>query len=165
MKVSDLMNASVITIAPEESAALAARLISRHNVGSLPVCGGDGRLRGIVTDRDIVLRCVAPEEDPAQTPVRDIMTRNCAVASPEDDPAEAARLMAESQVRRLPVTREGKLVGMLSLADLARAEQFNMETARALSEISDNIRPPKRHTKPVIPKSRAENAARQHREA
>lgn len=60
MKVADLMNPSVITIAPEESAALAARLISRHNVGSLPVCGRDGRLRGIVTDRDIVLRCVAP---------------------------------------------------------------------------------------------------------
>lgn len=162
MKVSDLMNSSVITIAPEESAALAARLISRHNVGSLPVCGGDGRLRGIVTDRDIVLRCVAPEEDPAQTPVRDIMTRNCAVASPEDDLAEAARLMAESQVRRLPVTREGKLVGMLSLADLARAEQFNMEAARALSEISDNIHPPKGRAKPVMPQSRTKSTAQRH---
>lgn len=164
MKVADLMNPSVVTIAPEESAALAARLISRHNVGSLPVCGGDGRLRGIVTDRDIVLRCVAPEEDPAQTPVRDIMTRNCAVVSPEDDPAAAARMMAESQVRRLPVTREGKLVGVLSLADLARAGQFSMEAAQALSEISDNVCPPKRHTKPVVPRSRAEAAARRHRD-
>ena len=144
MKVSDLMNPNVVTIAPEESAALAARLISRHNVGSLPVCGRDGRLRGIVTDRDIVLRCIAPEEDPAQTPVRDIMTRGCAVADPEEDPADAARRMAESQVRRLPVTQGGRLVGMLSLSDLARAKQFDMEAARALSDISGYVRPRQR---------------------
>ena len=158
MKVADLMNPSVITIAPEESAALAARLISRHNVGSLPVCGRDGRLRGIVTDRDIVLRCVAPEEDPAQTPVRDIMTRNCATVSPEDDPKEAAQMMAASQVRRLPVPQEGKLVGVLSLADLARAEHFGMEAAQALSEISSNICRPQRHSKPVVPKSKVDHA-------
>ena len=65
MQVRDLMSSSVVSIAPGESAALAARLLARHNIGSLPVCGTDGRLRGIVTDRDIVLRCVAAEEDPA----------------------------------------------------------------------------------------------------
>lgn len=68
MQVRDLMNPSVVSITPGESVALAARLLSRHNVGSLPVCGEDGHLRGIVTDRDIVTRCVAAEEDPAQTP-------------------------------------------------------------------------------------------------
>ena len=84
MQVRDLMNPSVVSITPGESASLAARLLSRHNLGSLPVCGEDGGLRGIVTDRDIVLRCVAAEEDPAQTPVKDIMSRNCAVVSPDD---------------------------------------------------------------------------------
>lgn len=69
------------------------------------MCGGDGRLRGIVTDRDIVLRCVAAEEDPAQVPVRDIMTRNCATVSPGDDCREATRLMAAQQIRRLPSHR------------------------------------------------------------
>ena len=64
MEIKDLMNPSVVTIEPTASAALAARLLSRHNVGSLPVCGEDRRLRGMVTDRDIVLRCVAAEEDP-----------------------------------------------------------------------------------------------------
>ena len=140
MKVSQLMSTSVVTIAPEESAALAARLLSRHNVGSLPVCGGDGRLRGMVTDRDIVLRCVAPEEDPAQTPVRDIMTRNCAVVSPDDDAREATRLMAARQVRRLPVLEGGKVVGMVSLGDLAKCRQFDMEAGKALSEISDPVK-------------------------
>ena len=128
------MNPAVVTVEPSSSAALAARLISRHNVGALPVCGGDGRLRGIVTDRDIVLRCVAAEE-----PVRDIMTRNCATVSPGDDCREATRLMAAQQVRRLPVTEGGKIVGIVSLGDLAKCQAFDMEAAKALSEISENI--------------------------
>ena len=139
MLIRDLMNPSVVTIEPTSSAALAARLISRHNVGALPVCAGDGRLRGVVTDRDIVLRCVAAEEDPAQTPVRDIMTRCCATVSPEDDCREATRLMAAQQVRRLPVVEDGKVVGMISLSDLARSRRFDMEAAQALCEISENI--------------------------
>ena len=140
MQVRDLMNPGVVSITPGESAALAARLLSRHNVGSLPVCGEDGRLRGIVTDRDIVTRCIAAEDDPAQTPVRDIMTRNCVTVSPEDDPREATRLMAAQQVRRLPVTENGKVVGMVSLGDLATCHAFDMETSKALSEISEQVR-------------------------
>lgn len=139
LQVKDLMNPSVVSIEPTSSAALAARLISRHNVGALPVCASDRRLRGVVTDRDIVLRCIAAEEDPAQTMVRDIMTRNCATVSPGDDCREATRLMAVQQVRRLPVVDGGKLVGMISLADLARSRRFDMEAAQALCEISENI--------------------------
>ena len=139
MRVKDLMNPCAVTVEPTASTALAARLISRHNVGALPVCGADRRLRGVVTDRDIVLRCVAAEEDPAQTPVRDIMTRSCATVSPEADCREATRLMAQHQVRRLPVVESGKLVGVISLSDLARSGRFDMEAAQALSEISENI--------------------------
>ena len=139
MQVRDLMNPNVVTVEPSSSAALAARLISRHNVGSLPVCGEDRRLRGVVTDRDIVLRCVAAEEDPAQTPVRDIMSRGCATVSPGADCREATRLMSAHQVRRLPVVEEGRLVGMISLSDLARSGRFDLEAAQALCEISENI--------------------------
>lgn len=140
MQVRDLMNPSVVSITPGESAALAARLLSRHNLGSLPVCGEDGGLRGVVTDRDIVLRCVAAEEDPAQTPVRDIMSRNCAVVAPGDDVREAARLMAAKQVRRLPVLEENRVVGMVSLGDLARSQRCDMEAGKALSEISEPVK-------------------------
>ena len=129
MQVRDLMNPSVVTITPQESASLAARLLSRHNLGALPVCGNDGGLRGIVTDRDIVLRCIAAEDDPAQTQVKDIMTRNCAVVSPDDDAREATRLMAARQVRRLPVLEGGKVVGMVSLGDLVI--QIVQESPRA----------------------------------
>ena len=139
MEIKDLMNPSVVTIEPNASAALAARLLSRHNVGALPVCAADRRLRGMVTDRDIVLRCVAAEEDPAQTMVRDIMTRGCTAVAPHDDCRAATRLMAAQQVRRLPVVEDGKLVGIITLADLARSQRFDMEAAQALGEISENI--------------------------
>ena len=139
MQVRDLMNPGVISVTTADSTALAARLLSRHNVGALPVCSQDGRLRGILTDRDIVLRCIAAEEDPAQTPVREIMTRGCFTVGPNDDCREASRVMALRQVRRLPVVEQGKVVGMLSLGDLARSHSFGTETADALSEISDNV--------------------------
>ena len=139
MIVRQLMNPQVVTVEPGASAALAARLISRHNVGSLPVCGSDRKLRGIVTDRDIVLRCVAPEEDPAQTPVRDIMSRSPATLSPNDDIHKAAVIMSRHQVRRLPVVENAKLVGILSLGDLAKHRRYDMEAAHALSEISENV--------------------------
>jgi len=139
MLVQDLMNPNVITVEPGASATLAARLLSRYNVGALPVCGADKKLRGIVTDRDIVLRCVAAEDDPAQTPVRDIMSRAPATLSPTQDILSAAQTMAQHQVRRLPVVKGGKIVGIVSLGDVARSHRYDMEAALALSEISENI--------------------------
>ena len=139
MLVKELMHPGAVTIEPGSSAALAAKLISRHNVGVLPVCGPDRRLRGVVTDRDIILRCVAPEEDPAQTPVRDIMTRFPATLSSGDDCRRAIQLMEEKQVRRLPVVENGRLVGMLTLSDLARSHRYDLEAAQALCEIAENI--------------------------
>ncbi|MDD4509843.1 MAG: CBS domain-containing protein [Oscillospiraceae bacterium] len=134
------MNGNVISIAPEESASLAARLLNRYNVGALPVCGAGQILRGILTDRDIVMRCIAADGDPEHTPVKEIMTRNVATVLPEDDVRNAARLMASKQVRRLPVVENGKLVGMLSLGDMAKSQMFDMEASKALSEISANIK-------------------------
>ena len=137
MQVKDLMEGSVVSVTPDETAAEAARLLARHNVGSLPVCGEDGGLRGVVTDRDIVLRCVAIEEDPAKTQVQKIMTRNCATISPKADAREAAHLMAAKQVRRLPVVEQDKVVGMIALGDLSQSHSCDMEAATALSEISE----------------------------
>ncbi|MGM9521022.1 MAG: CBS domain-containing protein [Oscillospiraceae bacterium] len=140
MLVSDIMNKEIVSVSPEESVALASRLLSRHNIGSLPVCGGDGKLRGIITDRDIVLRCVAVDEDPDIMPVSEIMSRSVITISPQDDINRASELMSIGQVRRLPVTEDGKLVGMLALGDMARSYTCDMEAARALSEISSNLR-------------------------
>jgi len=140
MQVRELMNPSVVSIDPTESVALAARLIARHNVGALPVVGPDGGLRGILTDRDIVIRCIAPGEDPSKTKAADIMTRSCSVTHPEEDARQAARTMAGAQVRRLPVTEDFKVVGMVALGDLARCHACDMEAGMALSEISDHVK-------------------------
>lgn len=140
MQVKDLMSSGVVSITPEENASLAARLLARHNVGALPVCTSEGSLRGIITDRDIVLRCIAAENQPESTLVRDIMTKNVVSVSPEDDLREASRLMASEQIRRLPVVENGHIVGMLSLGDLAKTLRFDMEASKALSEISSNIK-------------------------
>lgn len=144
MRVRDLMSKSVVTITPEESAALAARLLSRHELGSLPVCAADGTLVGIVTDRDIVTRCVAAGEEPGRVPVRDIMSPAPSVITPETPISAAARLMAQRQVRRLPVVEQGHVVGMLSLGDLARSRRTDTEAAEALSDISASLRRKKR---------------------
>ncbi|MCD8342331.1 MAG: CBS domain-containing protein [Clostridiales bacterium] len=140
MKLQDIMTKNVVTITPEESASLAARLLTRHNLGALPVCSYDGRLLGIVTDRDIVTRCVAADQDPHRVPVQDIMSRELETIGPEDDPKVAARQMAAAQVRRLPVVQDGKVVGMVSLGDLATNRRCDTEAASALTEISENIR-------------------------
>lgn len=140
MKVSELMNPSVVSVSQDESVALAARLLSRHNVGSLPVRGPGGELRGMVTDRDIVLRCVAADAPPEITSVGEIMTRSVVTVNPEDDIGRASQLMGLAQVRRLPVTESGKLVGILSLGDMARVDICDAETSHALAEISSNLR-------------------------
>jgi len=140
MLVSDIMNKDVVTVSPEESVETASRLLSRHNIGALPVCGGDGKLRGIITDRDIVLRCVAGGASPANTKVREVMSRSVVTAAPGDDIGRASGLMSSAQVRRLPVVEGGELVGMLSLGDMALRTACDMEAARALTDISSGIR-------------------------
>lgn len=139
MKVSELMSDSTVSVTPEESAGLASRLLSRHNIGSLPVCDEDGHVHGVITDRDIVTRCVAVGDDPEHTPVGQLMTRGVISVNPDEDVERAAELMGRGQVRRLPVTENGKLVGVISLGDIARASSCHMEAAQALEEISGNI--------------------------
>ncbi len=139
MQVRDVMSTNVVTIAPDESAQVAARLLSRHNIGVLPVCTADGRLQGVLTDRDIVLRCVAAQEDPGKTAVRNIMTTRVVTVAPTDDARTATALMAREQVRRLPVAEQGKVVGMVSIGDVAVRQDVSTEAADCLSEICGNI--------------------------
>lgn len=140
MKVYDLMSEHIVTVGTAETVTAAARLLKQYNVGSLPVCDDTGRLRGIVTDRDIAIRSTATGASPEQMKVGDIMTRGLVTISENAHVGEAARLMADAQIRRLPVCRDGKLVGMLSLGDIARSTDCDTEAAAALSEISSNIR-------------------------
>ena len=140
MKVKDCMSTHVIAVAPEENVAVAARLMARHNVGALPVRAVDGSLCGIVTDRDMILRCVALNRDPGQTAVSRVMTERVKSVTPDASLTQAAALMALEQVRRLPVVEGRRLVGMVSLGDVSHREDYSMEAAEALSEITSNVK-------------------------
>ena len=139
MKVRELMTKQVVHVSPTESVEVAARTLTHYNIGALPVCGSDGKLCGMVTDRDMVTRCVASGRTPAQTAVKDVMTRQVMSVQPDMEVGVAAHLMGRQQIRRLPVVEDGKLCGMVSLGDLAKREQSVMDAADALSDISDNV--------------------------
>ena len=140
MKVRSAMTTPCITTSPEESVAVASRTVTHYNIGMLPVCATDGTLQGVLTDRDIVTRCLAGGKDPQKTPVRDIMTHQLHTADPNMEAGTAAHLMGSQQIRRLPVVENGKLCGLLSLGDLATREESAYDAADALSEITSNIR-------------------------
>lgn len=140
MKVRDCMTSAAICVSEDESVAAAARIMARQNVGALPVRGHGGQLRGIVTDRDLVLRCMASGEEARHVPVGRVMTSRVATIGPEESVFTAAETMAREQVRRLPVVENGRLVGMVSLADVSRREDYAMEAAAALTEISRNVK-------------------------
>ena len=136
MTVRRIMNTNVVYLTPDDTASRAAKLLERHNIGVLPVCAADGKLRGIVTDRDIALRCVAFDNPADETKLRDIMTRGIITVSPDCKISDAANLMATEQIRRLPVVENNKVVGMLSLADIAQRSCFRSEVSSALTEIT-----------------------------
>ncbi len=140
MKICDIMTDGVISIDLHEPVSAAARLLKSKNIGALPVCDGGGKLRGMLTDRDIVTRCVAEGADPARLKVEDIMSRGVVCTGPFEEVEHAVRLMSEDQVRRIPVVDGGRLVGMVSLCDMARNCNCDMEAAEALAEISSNLK-------------------------
>lgn len=139
MNVKDLMSDQVISVSPEESVAVAARLMTRHNVGALPVRDRDGSLCGILTDRDVVTRCVALERPMQQTSVARVMTSRVATVPPTASVDQAAAMLAKEQVRRLPVVEGRRLVGMVTLSDLSRQAPAE-ETADVLREVTANIK-------------------------
>ena len=139
MKVRDVMTGKPIHIHRDEVVAVAARTLTHYNIGALPVCGNDGKLCGLLTDRDVVTRCMAAGRLPENTKVQEIMTNRLVTASPDMEVNAAAHLMGREQVRRLPVLEEGRLCGMVSLGDLAGREETSLDVADAMESICANI--------------------------
>ena len=139
MKVKDLMTANVIDIGKEESVSVAARALTHYNIGMLPVRDEAGGLCGVVTDRDIVIRCLAAGRTPEETQIGQIMTSQVHTVKPDMEATVAAHLMGRQQVRRLPVVDNGKLCGMISLGDLASTEDCAYDAADAYGNIANGI--------------------------
>src|SRR5213080_3020178 len=132
--VRDVMTPGVRTVSPSQSLVEAAEVMKGEDVGSVPVVE-EGRLAGIVTDRDIVIRAVAERRDPQTVKVDEVASRQLVTVEPEQDLDEALALMARHQVRRLPVVEAGRLVGMLAQADVA-LEAKEKKVGETIEEIS-----------------------------
>jgi CBS domain-containing protein len=138
--IREVMSSNPRTIEADKSVAEAAKLMRDEDVGLAPVVEGD-RLVGTLTDRDITIRVVAEGKDSASTPVREVASTNVVTVNPEQDLDEALGLMAQHQVRRVPVVEEdGRLIGVVAQADIARqADEY--QTGELVGHISKESSP------------------------
>jgi CBS domain-containing protein len=133
----DIMTSSPRSVRPDASLREVARIMRDENTGIVPVCEADGRLLGVVTDRDIVMRTLASEESPAEATARDVMTDDVEAVTPDENLHDVVHLMGEHQVRRIPVVeRDDRLVGIISMADVATRADYDEDLQDALEEIS-----------------------------
>jgi CBS domain-containing protein len=140
MKVSEIMTRDVQTAQPDTTVEEIAALMKEEGVGAVPVLDEGGELAGIVTDRDIVVRCIAEGKDASETTVDDILSEDLSTIEPYADVREAYRLMSSRKVRRLPVVEEGELVGIVSLGDISVKDEDERATGETLQEISQGVR-------------------------
>ena len=134
--VRHVMTEEPKTLSASMSAADAAGVMANYDVGSIPVLDEHGGLAGIVTDRDIVIRVVANRDDPTQATLGDIATQITVEVTPDTEVADANQMMADHKVRRLPVTKDGSLVGIVSLGDIALALASKRSLGETLEQVS-----------------------------
>jgi CBS domain-containing protein len=135
-RIREIMTSNPSTIEPDKAVVDAARIMKQEDAGVVPVTE-NGRLTGMVTDRDIAIRVVAEGKDPQSTPVREVASKDLVTVDPQQELDEALRLMAQHQVRRLPVVEEdGRLVGVVAQADVAR-QGDDTKTGQVVQEISE----------------------------
>ena len=140
MRVDEVMTKDLMTCSDSDSLSEAATMMREINVGSLPVVDDSGDIIGIITDRDITVRAVARGVDPVMAQVIDFMTPNPVTIGPDADVEVAAEIMADAQVRRLPVLQDDRLVGIVALGDLAVDVGEEEMLAETLERISSPVR-------------------------
>ena len=137
MQVRDIMTKDIVIADTNDTIIDVAKLMSHHNIGCVPVTENGERVLGVITDRDIVIEMAKHSYDPYNTLVTEIMSDNVYFVRPDVDVKFAFDLMKKQQVRRLPVMESGKILGMISLGDLAvSAYKEKEEISEALTEIS-----------------------------
>jgi CBS domain-containing protein len=142
MQVNEVMTQGVECARPTDSIADAAKKMRDLDVGSLPVCGENDRLVGMITDRDITVRATAAECDPCGTRVQDVMTPEVIYCFEDQEVGEAVQLIEENQIRRLVVLNDDKrLVGIVSLGDLAVKGGNDELSGEALEQVSEPAMP------------------------
>jgi CBS domain-containing protein len=135
-QVREVMTSNPQTCSSDASVADAARVMAQNDVGPIPIVDGE-RLTGLLTDRDIVVRVVAEGRDPQSTKIGEIASSDLSTVSPDEDLDRALQLLAEKQVRRLPVVEGERLVGIVAQADIARRGD-DQRTGQVVEQISEN---------------------------
>jgi CBS domain-containing protein len=138
MNIRDVMTPNPRTVSPQDSIQSAARIMRDEDTGFVPVVE-NGKPVGVVTDRDIVVRAVA-EDGQMNRPVREIVTKALVAVHPDMSVSEATELMSEHQVRRLPVVDNDRLVGIVSIGDIAVKEGRDSRVGDALQHISEGVK-------------------------
>lgn len=136
--VRHVMSEEIKTAKPDMTAADAAGLMRNFDVGVVPVVGDEDELLGLVTDRDLVVRVIADREDPTDVRLGDIATRSVVSATPDMNISDARDLMAEHQIRRLPVMKDDRLVGIVSLGDIALQDASKRAVGEVLEDVSES---------------------------
>ena len=136
MKVREIMSKDIASLRSDDSIERAAQLMKQYNCGSIPVCTQD-KIIGIVTDRDIAVRSVASGQDVSEQRVGDIMTDDVIFGSPEMEVSDAARLMSDRQIRRLPIVENNSLIGIVALGDISLEPKYQNNAEDALKGISE----------------------------
>jgi CBS domain-containing protein len=139
MKVREIMTTEVATAAPDTTLDEIAIMMKDEDAGGIPIVD-DGELVGIITDRDIVIRCVAAGKEPADTTAEEVLSEELRTIEPDADVDDAADLMAQHQIRRLPVVEDGELVGIVALGDIAVKEDEDAGATDALEAVSKGVK-------------------------
>lgn len=137
VNVKEIMSSDLVVCTPNDTIRDVALLMAKEDVGALPVCKCDHDLIGIVTDRDLVIRGYAQGMTP-EAPVEQCMTEDLITCHEDTSLSEVGELMSENQIRRVPVVRNNRLIGMVSLGDLVTEEYSDHIAAEALQDISEH---------------------------
>jgi len=136
MLVKDIMSNNIVSLSSEDSIERAAKMMKQFDVGSIPVCSQE-KLVGMVTDRDIILRSVATGTNGNKQKISEVMTSNPVTGNPDMDVHDAAKIMSQEQIRRLPIVQNNSLVGMVSLGDISIEPTLQDNAEEALKNISE----------------------------
>ena len=127
MKVKECMCKNVVWAKPDTTVQNVAKQMEEAHVGCIPICDNSDKVVGIITDRDVILRCIACDKDYKQTQISEIMTTNVHTVNSENNVLEAINHMCKWQIKRIPVEENGKIAGIITLGDLAKDPEISEE--------------------------------------
>jgi CBS domain-containing protein len=135
MELKDIMVKNAVTVEPDQSVREAAKRMNLYEIGCLIVVGKDG-VCGIVTERDILIKVVEASKNAEKTKVKEIMSTKLVMGTPDMDVVDAARLMLKKRIKKLPITTNGKLAGLVTFTDIVRTVRMEPEMMNAIKDFS-----------------------------